>query len=109
MNTFSKMLIVGTSFALLSTSVFATNCPSVGGYKVSSSNADHTRCTYTSYNKGSLGIEGQRAVHHCPRFILTDPNFRQEGQCRVSLRPVNQNQIAGGGNKTPCQCTIVAQ
>jgi hypothetical protein len=109
MNKFSKMLI-GTSVALLSAAAFSTSCPDVGGYKLSSSNGDHTRCMYTSYNKGSMSIQGQRLQHNCPRFVITDPNFRLDGQCRVTLT-VGQQQILNGGNNNQarCQCTAVAR
>ncbi|HHT0592808.1 TPA: hypothetical protein ACTXXA_000998 [Legionella anisa] len=108
MNCFNKVFIVGTAIALLSGTAFSANCPSIGGYRLSSHNQDHTRCTYTSYNKGTIKIKGQKTIHSCPRFILTDPDYRQVGSCKVFFHPVNPLQNAGqkGG---ACQCTIVAR
>ena len=73
----NKVLLSSFLMFLFSGALFATSCPSVGGYTVSSHNANNTRCVYKSYATVKLDLVGQRVRHpNCPRFILTDPGFR---------------------------------
>lgn len=103
---FNKLVMAMAAIALSGT--VYSGCPSIGGYTLSSDNQN--RCTYTSNNNGSIGIQGQRAVHNCPRFIVTDPNYRQDnvGRCHVVIRPINQ--IANSGRSgARCQCSLVSR
>lgn len=109
MKNFNKKLLIGSAIALLSGVAFSTSCPPIGGYRLTSHDANNTHCTYTSNNPGSISIRGTRAVHNCPRFILTDPGFRQEGTCQVVLRAgVNALNQGGGNRRAQCQCSISA-
>ncbi|RUR19225.1 hypothetical protein ELY21_04910 [Legionella sp. km535] len=73
----NKMLILSSLMLLFSGTLFATSCPSVGGYTVSSHNANNTRCIYRSNATVKLNLAGQRVQNpNCPRFTLTDPGFR---------------------------------
>ncbi|KGP62804.1 hypothetical protein EP47_11185 [Legionella norrlandica] len=108
MSCFNKVFIVGAAIALLSSTAFSASCPSIGGYRLSSHNQDNTRCTYTSNGKGTISIQGQRVIHNCPGFIVTDPNYRRVGSCQMVLRAINPIQN-GGQQGGVCQCTIAAQ
>ncbi|MDP1604276.1 MAG: hypothetical protein Q8M03_13535 [Legionella sp.] len=92
----NKRLLLGSLIVVFSGAVLATNCPSVGGYTLSSHSANNERCVYKSNATVKLVLRGQRVQPPvCPRFILTDPHF-QLTNCSHSLRL----------NK--CVCTIVS-
>jgi hypothetical protein len=72
----NKIVLVSASLLLFNGASFATSCPLVGGYTLSSHNANNTSCVYRSNVKVKLDIRGQRVQRpNCPRFILTDPHF----------------------------------
>lgn len=72
-----KKTLLGSLMFLSSGTLLATNCPQIGGYTLSSHNANNTRCVYRSNTTVLLGLQGVQVKRPvCPRFILTDPNFR---------------------------------
>jgi hypothetical protein len=74
---FNKVLLSSALMLLFSGTLSATSCPSVGGYTVSSHNANNTRCVYRSNATIKLNLVDQRVRQpNCPRFTLTDPGFR---------------------------------
>jgi hypothetical protein len=74
--TVNKFLLVLSSL-VFGSSLFATHCPLVRAYTVSSHNANNTRCEYRSNSASTLNIRGQQLLKpQCPRFWLTDPHFR---------------------------------
>lgn len=97
MKNLKKGLLSVSLTLLCSGALYATSCPSVGGYKVLSHDANNTHCSYISYATLKLNLEGQRvAPPKCPRFLLTDNHFSLEGCHHDALR-------------SKCICTIVSQ
>lgn len=82
MNHFKKLLVISVSLALFGGVSFARNCPEVGGYTLSSRAPNNASCTYIS---SAVASRGQMAIQNCPRFILTDRYFRQQGNCSVAV------------------------
>jgi hypothetical protein len=113
MNKYNKLILAGAALALFTNVSMATSCPDISNYSLTSHDQNNRNCTYTSSARGSIGLNGTRAVQNCPRFILTDPNFRQVGICRVVIRSANlninhnNNRNAAAG-AAACQCTIRA-
>lgn len=111
MKSFKKLLGIGTSLALFSSLSFATSCPDIGGYELKSHDRNNQICTYTSNGAGSIGIKGTKATQQCPRFILTDPGFHQDGKCHVVLNAAEIGLNNQGNHKKSaahCECTIRA-